>query len=218
MRNWVIGGAAGLLAAMVLIPTALEAVSHPSDAKAVAGVGTASTPPGYKPFVDRTDHFSIAVPAAWRSANPSSPGVTASVHDMLQLSPRLQANLGSGFVNALSRSTKFLAVDPTGGTIATSAVAVVVSPAIGATDNDLPQAEAGLERAYQQTAGTVVSSVGIDLAGHQALQDTVRVPTASGTTILETEDVLLANDFVYFITFAGSSPDMPTVASTFSVR
>ncbi|MGH8918424.1 MAG: hypothetical protein ACRD0H_08815 [Actinomycetes bacterium] len=63
-----------------------------------------------------------------------------------------------------------------------------------------------------------MSSVGIPLAGHQSLQDTVRVPTASGATMLETEDIVLANDFVYFITFAGSSPEFSTVASTFTVK
>ncbi|MGH8918423.1 MAG: hypothetical protein ACRD0H_08810, partial [Actinomycetes bacterium] len=142
--NWVIGGAVGLLAAMVLIPTVLGAVSHSANGKAVAAVSTASTPPGYTSFVDRTDHFSIAVPATWRSINPSSPGATSSMRDMLQLAPRVQAAVGAGFANAMSKSTKFLSLDSKGGMGATSEVSVVVTPAVGARDGDLPQAEAGL--------------------------------------------------------------------------
>jgi hypothetical protein len=177
---------------------------------------TSGIPLGYAPFVDHTNGFRIAVPTAWRQINPTSPGASIQFQQLVQANPRLAAVVGSGAT--ISKEIKFFAIDPNfDGT--SPNVNVAALPALGARDADLPKALASIRVGYDRLGLTILHAGYVPLAGHRALQLTVRnaglLPNGAAPT--EIQDFVAANDLLYTITFAGTSPDFHTIATTFAV-
>jgi hypothetical protein len=193
-----------------------------SNGKAVPGPSTASTPNGYKAFVDQTDHFSIAVPAPWRDVDPSSPGAAAAFQQIEQDNPRLKAGLGSSFATLMSRGVKFFAVEPYSQADVASNVTVIVQPAPGIQDSDISQAADLVASEAAKVGATVLGSNVMTYEGHQALQvslsATVKDPLGNNITYRATQYYLGANDFAYIITLTGTSPDLATIATTFRTQ
>jgi hypothetical protein len=196
----------GLILIMVAIPTILGSRS---------GLHPAYTPAGYKAFTEKTDRFSLAVPGSWESVDPSSPGAAEAYQQMAANNPAFQSVGGGDVTNLASRGMKFLAVN------GQSSVNVVVKPVLGAGSSSLTQLQSQLRGLYQTLGATLLSNQTIQLNGREALQATVEQPfnEANGSYVLidETQDFFAANDLVYSVTLAGTSPDLATIASTFNI-
>jgi hypothetical protein len=196
----------GLILIMVAIPTILGSRS---------GLHPAYTPAGYKAFTEKTDRFSLAVPGSWESVDPSSPGAAEAYQQMEANNPAFQGVGGGDVTNLASRGMKFLAVD------GQSSVNVVVKPVLGAGSSSLSQLQSQLPGLYQTLGATLLSNQTLQLNGREALQATVEQPfnepNGSYVVIDETQDFFAANDLVYSVTLAGTSPDLATIASTFNI-
>jgi hypothetical protein len=181
---------------------------------------TSAAPAGYTVFTDAADHFRIATPTTWRQIDPASPGAAQLIQQMLKVNPKLSTLVGTGPADLASKGIKFLAVDVAAPQFLAN-VNLVTKPALGVVDSDLPQLADALRSEYQKIGAVVTSTATIPLAGHQALQVKLRLAlkTLSGstTTADETQDLIAANDLVYTITFAGSSPQFSTIESSISV-
>lgn len=138
----------------------------------------------------------------------------------MRANPKFSSLLGSGPADLAAKGIKFLGVDVSGATDFGANVNVIVEAALGATDADLPQV-AALKSQYAQIGATMTGTSTVPLAGHQALQVKVQLPltTPAGAkmTVPETQDLLAANDRIYIVSYAGSSPDFPTIESTFAI-
>ncbi|MFN2608629.1 MAG: hypothetical protein ABR511_12185 [Acidimicrobiales bacterium] len=192
-------------------------VLTPSTAPAsTATTLAASVPAGYTGFTGTADHFTIAVPASWRQVDPSSPGATQAVQDLVKANPSFSALLSSGDLAA--QGIKFLAADPA----TASSVNVVTKAAVGARDSDLAGAASALEAQYTKVGGTVTASRSVPLAGHTGLQIALDLKLAATATsparvISEIQDLVTANDIVYIVTLTGTSPSLPAIADTLRV-
>jgi hypothetical protein len=193
-----------------------------SNGKAVPGPSTASTPDGYKSFVDQTDHFSIAVPAQWREVNPSSPGAAAALQQLEQDNPKLKAALGSNLATVMSRGAKFLSVEPDRQADVSPNVIVSVQPAPGIQDSDVTQAAGLAEAEFGKSGLTVLGTRIVTFDGHRALQvslsATLKDPLGNAITFSQTQYYLGANDFLYIIGLTGTSPDLSRIANTFETQ
>lgn len=175
-----------------------------------------SVPAGYTGFTDETSHFSISVPTSWRKVDPTSPGATQALQDLVKANPGFASLVGSG--DLASSGMRFLAADPATG----ASVNVVVRSAIGATDADLKDVLDALKPEYASVGLTLVSSRTVTLAGHSALEITVggsikATPSAPATTVHEVQDIVAANDFLYILTRAGTDKTLASIAATFRV-
>jgi hypothetical protein len=220
-RNAGIAAAAAVIVAVVVVAVVGRSSHSPSftNGKAVAGPSTAGTPSGYKSFLDQTDHFSIAVPAQWRQVDPSSPGAAAAFQQLEQDNPKLKAALGSNLATLESRGMKFLSFDPNSQAAGPPTVNVAVQPAPGIQDSDITQAADQASSLLEKSGATVLGTRVVTFDGHQALQisleTTAKDPLGNNATTPATEYALGANDFAYFITLGGTSPDLSTIATTF---
>jgi hypothetical protein len=190
-----------------------------SSIPTAASPTTVALPHGYAAFTDRSDRFSIAVPAQWRQIDPSSPGASQSIAAAVQNNPGLKNLVGSNAAALVAQGMRFIAVDynnPTGAT-----VNVVARAAPGARDSDLPQLVGVLKTQYAKAGLIVLRTASVPIAGHTAIQVTLdlRLNGANGqpTTKREVQDIIAANDLIYILTFAGSSPAFSTIGSTFKV-
>ncbi len=216
-----------MLVALVLVGAIVAIVvgatspsSKPPGSIAVAGANTPATPHGYQTYVDQRDRFSIAVPAIWREVNPSSPGAAAFFQQMEQANPKIRATLPGNLAGLAAQGTKFFAIDATsqsGGARTT----VVVEPALGSSDGDLPQARDEVLTEYDKLGVTKVETSCPVLNGHDALAASADWPycrqDGSSYVVHDTQYLLFANDFSYVINSVGPSPELPTVLSTFNV-
>ena len=217
-----VGIALGAVA--VLIGAVVVARASHSDrtrGAVIAGSPAASTPSGYTSFVDHADRFSIAVPAAWRDVDPSSPGAQQAFQDLVQGNPEIAASLGPNIATMVTKGMKFFSIDPAAGPAGRPSVNVIAEPALGINDSDLGDLAQQLPAGFAKAGATMLGSATIPLAGHQALQVTLEVPlTVGGQPVVlhETQDYVAANDLVYVITLTGTSPQAVIIASTFRVQ
>ena len=176
-------------------------------------------PAGYVSFADRADHFSIAVPSSWRRIDPLSPGASQALQNLVRANPSLASLFGSNAADLLAKGIKFLALNVNATDRPT--VNVVVEPAVGVRDSDLPQLADTLRSQYASGGATVASTTDVSLGGHNALQFAVTFhfarPAGGSLNKNATQDVVAANDFIYILTLAGTSPDLRTIPSTFNV-
>jgi hypothetical protein len=174
----------------------------------------ANVPAGFTGFTDVADRFTIATPAGWRQVNPSSPGAAQATQDLVKSNPKLAAALPSGDLVALG--IKFLAVEGSGSTLN-----VVVKPAVGAQDSDLPALATDLKAQYQKLGAVPSATDTIQLSGHSTLRVKVDLkvatPTGGKVTLHEVQYALVANDLLYVLTLAGSSAQLGSVPDTFLV-
>lgn len=194
---------------------AAPTTARPSAARPTTTLA-AVVPAGYTGFSSSVDHFTVAVPATWRQVDPSSPGATQTVQDLVKANPAFSSVLGSG--DLASKGIKFLAANPTTG----SSVNVVVKPALGARDSDLDGLIDDLKAQYQALGAAVTGTRTVPLAGHSALQIDLELKIAAtagsrASTIRETQDLVAANDLVYIVTLAGADPALPAIAETLRV-
>jgi len=203
----VIGGAVG---------GAVVATSSNSPTTGASRSGTAAN--GFSVFSDHADSFTIAVPSSWSQIDLSSPGANAAMSEMLSKYPKIGSILRSGGVSNLQQlGMKFFAADPVSG----SSMNIIVIPAVGSGDADLPTAEGGIKSAYQKAGLTLLSTSTVSIAGHQALRFKIAFPAGgagSSSSITETQYFVLANDFAYTISAAGPSPELSQIVSSFSVK
>jgi len=190
-----------------------QAASTAAPARAPTTVAP-TVPAGFAGFTDTADRFTIAVPSAWRKVDPSSPGAAQAEKDLLKSNPSLAPLLSGDLV---AQGIKFLAVDSAGG-----AVNVVVKPALGATDSDLPSVADAIKTEYQKGGILLRSSDPVQLTGHAALRLTADLPVANPSgggkvTVHEVQYFIFANDLGYILTMAGNSPQFATIPTTFRV-
>ncbi len=187
-------------------PTSTLPAPNTTSAAAVA-------PPGFTTFTDAADRFSISFPESWRKVDPSSPGAAQAIQDLVKSNPGL-ATVASG--DLVAQGIKFLAVASAGAT-----VNVVVKPAVGARDSDLPDVVDQVKAEYAKIGGAVRTDETVQVAGRTGLRLTVDLqvagPTGAKTQVSEVQYFLLANDLAYILTEAGSDPQFPAVANTFRV-
>lgn len=157
------------------------ATAVPSTSPGVTTVAPArrGQPAGYVTFVDTADHFSIAVPNAWRRIDLSTPGASQTLRDLVASNPGLKALLGSNAAALIAQGIKFYALNASDPADVPT-VNVVARPAVGIRDSDLPRIGETLKAQYA-TIGAEVSRVSTSsVAGHMALQ--VAVTFRSGST------------------------------------
>jgi len=191
--------------------------STSSPPKTAAAITTttlaASVPAGFAGFSDAADRFTIAVPGSWRTIDPSSPGAAQAKQDLAKSNPVLAPVLTGDLV---AQGIKYLAVDAAG-----SATNVVVKPAVGARDSDLPTVAEQIKGEYQKGGLTIRSSEMVQLAGHAALKVTsdlaVNKPTGGNTSLHEVQYFIFANDLAYVLTLSGTSPQFAAIPDTFRV-
>jgi hypothetical protein len=213
------------LVACLLIGASCSSGSSTSSSSSSDTTGTSaprtttssSLPVGYSVFSDHTDRFRIAVPRAWRQIDPSSPGASQSFAAALESNPGLKSMLGSNPANLVAQGIKFLALDISDG----DSVNVDVRSAPGGRDSDLADLVDVLKQQYAAAGIDVTDTSTISLAGHKALHVVVvaHLVDASGAqhTRNEVQDVVVANDLVYTVTYAGESGEFPSIRSTFDV-
>jgi hypothetical protein len=200
-----------------------HAVCHrrPFDESGCDGVpsGAARSAGRYVTFVDTADHFSIAVPNAWRRIDLSTPGASQTLRDLVAANPGLRALLGSNAAALIAQGIKFYALNANEAAVPT--VNVVARPAVGIRDSDLPRIAATLKAQYATIGATVSRISASSVAGHTALQVAVTTravgPTGAAIAKDEIQDFVAANDFIYILTLAGTSPEFRTIAATLDV-
>src|SRR5262249_36087092 len=156
----------------------------------------------YVPFVDRKDRFTIGVPRSWRRIDPSSPGASAALRTVLRDNPNMQSVLGSNAADVISKGTKFMTLNAN-ARVDIPTLNVIVEPAIGARDSDLPEVVDALKNQYAKAGATVESSRIVPLAGHSALELAVlfRFARAIGAPLRREsiQDFVVANDSLYIV-------------------
>jgi hypothetical protein len=176
-------------------------------------------PAGYVTFVDTADHFSIAVPNAWRRIDLSTPGASQTLRDLVAANPGLRALLGSNAAALIAQGIKFYALNANDAAVPT--VNVAARPAVGIRDSDPPRIAATLKAQYATIGATVSRISTSSVAGHTALQVAVTTravgPTGAAIAKDEIQDFVAANDFIYILTLAGTSPEFRTIAATLDV-
>jgi len=185
----------------------------PKTAAVTTTTLAASVPAGFTGFSDAADRFTIAVPAAWRTIDPSSPGAAQLKQDLAKSNPALAPVLSGDLV---AQGIKYLAVDAAG-----SAANVIVKPALGARDRDLPTVADQVKAEYAKGGFTIRSSEMVQFAGHAALKITsdlaLNKPTGGSTSVHEVQYFIFANDLGYILTLAGSNPQFAAISNTFRV-
>ncbi len=163
----------------------------PPTTAAATTTSTGPVPAGYTGFTEATSRFSVAVPSSWRQVDPSSPGAAQALQDLAKSNPALGSMLSGGDLAA--EGIKFLAVDQAG-----ASANVVVKPALGAKDSDLPQLLEELKAQYRDLGATLTGNETVKLAGHDVLKLSINLPLAQpqgGRTTLPTvQYFLVAND------------------------
>jgi hypothetical protein len=174
---------------------------------------------GFTRFTDAADHFTIDVPTSWIRVDPSNPAANQALQAELNANPQLKAEYGSG--SLATSNTKFLAIDKVASGSQHPQLNIIVEPAPGVTDSDLATAAAPLTAEYKKAGITVTGSSTTTVAGHQALHLRLlaQLKNLSGNpaTVLESQDIVGANDEIYILTFAGSTPDFASMETSFSV-
>jgi hypothetical protein len=132
--------------------------------------------------------------------------------------PGLRALLGSNAAALIAQGIKFYALNANDAAVPT--VNVVGRPAVGIRDSDLPRIAATLKAQYATIGATVSRISTSSVAGHTALQVAVTTRAVGpGAAIAkdEIQDFVAANDFIYILTLAGTSPEFRTIAATLDV-
>jgi hypothetical protein len=190
-----------------------------SQASKAPSSPTSAVPAGYVEFVDRESQFSIAVPSSWHQVNPSSPGASQVISSLVAANPRLKSVLGSA-ASLAADGMKFLAVDAS-SIARVPSINVIVQPALGTTDSDLPKLLNEVKSEYAKIGATLTSNSYVQLAGHTALHAAIVLheKTSTGVTldVPENQYLLFANDFGYNLTLAARSPRFATILTTFEV-
>jgi hypothetical protein len=204
----IIGIVAACLGGLIVL-----AIAIPLFLGTHASLHPAFTPAGYKPFSDRTERFSLAVPDSWQTVNPDSPGAAEAFQQLEQSNPAFQSMAGSG--DPASEGMKFFAVGQQGS------VNVIVKPLLGAGSSTLNDLQTQMPNVYQRMGATLLGSNIAQMNGRTFLQSTIELPVnqpnGSTAVVNETQDIFAANDFVYTVTLAGDNPDLATVGATFNV-
>ncbi len=98
---------------------------------------------------------------------------------------------------------------------------MVVKPAVGARDSDLPTVAEQIKGEYQKGGFTIRSSEMVQLAGHASLKVTsdlaLNKPTGGNASVHEVQYFIFANDLGYVLTLAGTSPQFAAIPDTFRV-
>jgi hypothetical protein len=192
-----------------------------STTSTIPATTTSSVPTGYTGFTDTADQFSVAVPTSWNQVDPSSPDAASALQRIVAANPKLQAAFGSGTASFVQAGTKFLAIDATATGDFAPNLNIIAKSNAGLSDADLPQLLPDLRTEFAKIGATITSTGTITLAGHQAMQLKLRFPInqlSGGKTIVdETQDYVAANDYLYILTFAGSSAQFSVIQSTFSI-
>jgi hypothetical protein len=216
------GRGAITFALLVAFASACGSTSFPQAATTPTSTRTQPTrlPAGYVRFVDTKDGFSIAVPRSWRRIDPSSPGASAALRGMLQANPNVQAAIGSKAADVITQGTKFMTLN-LNGRAGIPTLNVIVEPAVGARDSDLPDVANSIKGQYAKAGATVEGTRFVSLAGHRALEVLVTFhlarPTGEPFVKQSVQDFVVANDSVYIVSRSGTSPDLGTIVSTFNV-
>jgi hypothetical protein len=214
-----LGGVVGLSLAL----SNLAAQSQPavaSSAVAVAAPTAVGTPKEYRSFVDRPDHFSISVPVSWLAVNPDGPEASAMLKLLEHDYPKFAGSLGPAATLA-KEGVKFIAVDASAGQDAGSNVNVLVEPAPGFTDSDLPELASAARSEYESAGVKVLKILTVNFDGAEALKAYMQYTLKySGTslTVSETQYIVWTDNSAYVMTLTGPSPDLVTVASTFKTH
>lgn len=203
-------------------------VLHHSKSKTVASSSITTptnppsatdVPPGYSEFVDRADSFRIAVPTAWRQINPSSPGATQEFQRVIQAIPKFADTFGPDASSFVTKHIKFFAIDLNFAGLSPN-VNIAAIPALGIRDSDLPDALTEIRKSYDRLGLEILRSASVRLDGHAALKLTLRAPTSATfrkthVPPIETQYYVAANDFLYTVTFTGTSAAFPVITRSF---
>jgi hypothetical protein len=184
-------------------------------------VSLPSTPAGFTSFRSAADHFSIAVPAGWRSVDPSSPGAQAALNDIEQANPALKSTLGPTAAHLVEQGIAFWGFSPGAGQFSAN-VSVLAKAAPGYSSSDLSDLAKAAEKEYTGLGATLMNSTTTTVGGQAAdrLDITLPINTPSGDriTVHETQYITGANGFVYIITESGDSPSFADITSSFSTK
>lgn len=178
-----------------------------------SSTAAASVPAGYTAFTSKEDRYSLAVPKDWRQIDPSSPTAAQAVKDAVKLNPALGSVISPE--NLTAQGIKYLAVNGTG-----ASVNMVVKPAAGARDSDLPSIVDAIKAQYPSIGGTVTGTETVQLSGRTAakVSSDIQMNQAAGASKLsQVQYVLLANDLAYILTLSGQSPVFPAIAATLRI-
>ena len=138
----------------------------------------------------------------------------------METNPGLKRVLGSNAAALIAQGIKFYAVNPKAGADV-PAINVGVRPAVGIRDSDLPHIGNTLRSQFATIGATISSISAASVAGHQALEVAVTFraigPTGAVTAKQEIQYFIAANDFIYVLALAGTSPEFPAIAATFDV-
>jgi hypothetical protein len=170
-------------------------------------------------FADGEDSFSIAVPKTWKQLDLSKPDAVAAMNRFVQSNPAFSKVLGPNGGAAIAQGMKFVSAEPAPVGFASN-VNVVAKHASGAQDSDLPGVITELQSEYKSIGATVDNVTDLQLAGHQAAKVAISLPigaAGSGSSISETQYVVIANSTLYVITLAGTNPAFDTIAASFDV-
>jgi hypothetical protein len=211
-----------LVAIVAVLGTKQSPPKEPGPGTAVASPSSSGTPVGYRTFSDRAARFSIAVPSDWRSVDPTSPGAAAAIQQLQQTNPNFRRAFSGNLSNLLANDVKFLAISPVSQGTEAPNINVIVKPAPGFVDADLGQIRNALPAEYAKIGATLVGITNVTLDGHEALRTSATLPinTGLGSTVVasQAQYIVGGNDFVYIITLTGTSPELPTIATTFQIN
>jgi len=189
-------------------------VGAPAAVAPITTTLATAVPAGFTGFTDAADRFTIAVPATWRQVDPASPGAEQAIQEVVKRYPDFASVLGSGDLAA--QGMRFIAV--TGGGAGAN---VVVRPAVGGRDSDLPRIGERLKVQYESLGLTVVDLGSEQLSGRAALRLNVDAhlggATGAAPTVHEVQHLIVANDLIYILTLSGDDPQLPNVAATLRV-
>ena len=214
-----VGIVAALIAGVLILAGRTSPSAHDWNDLAVAGPKTTSTPPGYTSFVDRAEHFSIAVPSSWTEINPESPSSIAAYEQVEQNNPNLKAIIGSPSTFD-AKGMRFLAIETTSRGSQAAAISVAARADPGFDEDEFSQLAAQLPAEFAKFGATMLGSSTVSLPGGRALKVSVELPLTNDlgdkTTLDETQYYLGSTNLVYVIT--GTGPGITTIASTFRTQ
>jgi hypothetical protein len=203
---------------LVVAGRASSSTSNSNDL-AVAGPKTANTPAGYTSFVDRADHFSIAVPSSWTEVSPESQNSIAAFNEVEQNNPNLKAIIGSPSTLE-AKGMRFLAIASASHEGQPDTINVTARADPGFRDSEFSQLAAQLPAEYAKFGATILGSSTVSLQAGEALRVSLELPLTNDlgnqTTLDETQYYLGSSNFIYVIT--GTGPDLTTIASTFRMQ